>query len=58
MTECRIVGPYLPAGDDEWRCATHNVNAVLRDESIWRIRQVRREDFICPLAMTEEVSRG
>ena len=50
MSECKIVGPYFPLGETEWRCATHDVDAILRDPVIAVLsRPRRREDFVCPV---------
>jgi hypothetical protein len=46
---CRIVGPYLPAGDVDWMCRTHDVPAILLDASRYGHDGLRREDFRCPI---------
>lgn len=45
---CKIVGPYLPAGDVEWRCMTHDTPALLIDPTKMGADVLRREDFTCP----------
>ena len=49
MSECRIVGPYYPVGDVDWRCTTHGVSADLRDPARYGAGDLRREDFFCPV---------
>lgn len=57
MTECRIVGPYFPLGETEWRCTTHGVDAVLRDPLVLHgTEPFRREDFVCPVGAEKEKS--
>ena len=56
MAKCRIVGPYLPVGDTEWRCSTHGVDAVLNDPSLHGGDVFRREDFHCPTLEGDTVS--
>ena len=46
---CVIVGPYYPVGDVDWRCITHQVDAVLRDPARYGGRDHRREEFRCPV---------
>ena len=51
--ECQIVGPYLPAGETEWRCTTHHVDAALKPDVERGLKTYRRDDFICPVADKE-----
>jgi hypothetical protein len=50
--ECAIVGPYLPTGDTEWICQTHQVEAVLIDPAKHGTGQIKRTDMRCPAALT------
>lgn len=52
MTDgCKIVGPYLPVGDTDWECRTHDVLAELRDTAPTLLpdESYRREHFRCPV---------
>lgn len=51
MTECVIVGPYLPVGETDWRCTTHPEADLIRDPAS-EGRQIRREDLTCTAATT------
>ncbi len=46
---CHIVGPYFPVGDIDWECRKHKVRAVLMDPSRYGAKDLRREDFRCPM---------
>lgn len=46
--QCRVVGPYLPEGEVDWRCRMHSTPVVLRDPSRYGSSDLRREDFRCP----------
>lgn len=58
MARCHIAGPYLPAGDVDWECRTHKVDAVLRDTTRAGAPDLRREDFTCPQARAVFVIAG
>lgn len=57
MSECKIVGPYMPAGFHEWTCVTHDEPAVLRDPSRWGANNLRRDDFE-GCALKERLTKG
>lgn len=46
---CYIVGPYLPVGDVDWMCDNHKVPAVLAHKERFGAKDLRREDFVCPV---------
>lgn len=55
---CRIVGPYLPEGETEWRCTLHGVDARLKPGIERGRKTYRREDFECPAGVYEQAQWG
>lgn len=49
IENCHIVGPYLPVGDIDWMCDNHKVPAVLAHKERFGAKDLRREDFVCPV---------
>lgn len=50
MTDkCKIVGPYLPIGDTDYECRTHEVLAELRDPSRFGQAGIRKDEMYCPI---------
>ncbi len=45
---CDIRGPYLPVGDTDWECRTHNVLAELRDPDNYPGPPAKRVHVYCP----------
>lgn len=46
--ECKIVGPYIPMGENDWRCKTHNCLVEFRDPTRLHAPDICREEMICP----------
>lgn len=51
MNECKKRGPYLPVGDVEWECLTHDVELV-RTHGRWGT-PASREEMACPVGEPE-----
>lgn len=48
-TDCKIKGPYLPVGDIDWECSTHKIDCELIHARRFGTKDLRREDFFCPV---------
>lgn len=46
LNGCRKRGPYLPLGDTDWVCLTHNVE-LIRVTGTWGTPPTRNQ-MICP----------
>jgi hypothetical protein len=53
MPPCVIKGPYYPAGEIDWRCDTHGIEAELKDPAQIGKPPFKREDFYCPVGQPE-----
>lgn len=48
--DCRIVGPFLPVGDVDFECRTHNVLCELKDPDRYGSPDIRRDEVYCPVS--------
>lgn len=52
---CRKRGPYLPVGDVDWVCLTHDVD-LIRVDGGWGTSP-RKQDMLCPVGEQNEIGR-